>query len=58
MGTHARETSQPYRMNREELETLVVGLVDHRIAAVEERLAALERRQNGGVRDERNQRTV
>jgi|SRR6516162_8704762 hypothetical protein len=30
-------------MMREELETLVIGLCDHRLAAIEERVAALER---------------
>jgi hypothetical protein len=44
MSRAARETSVPSKMSREQLEALVVGLVDHRIATVEERLAALERR--------------
>jgi hypothetical protein len=47
MGSHLRETTAPYRMTREQLEALVSGLVDHRLAAVEERLSALERRTNG-----------
>ena len=39
-----RESSRPSQMTRERLEALVVGICDHRIAAVEERLAELERK--------------
>jgi hypothetical protein len=39
----SRETSVPSKMTREELGTLVIGLCDHRLAAIEERVAALER---------------
>jgi hypothetical protein len=53
MGSHIRETTAPSRMTREQLETLIVGQCDHRLAAIEERVAALERRS-----DERDQRTV
>jgi hypothetical protein len=44
MGTAKRETTVPSKMSREQLETLVVGLVDHRLAAMEARVAELERR--------------
>ena len=44
MSGHPRETTVPSKMSREALEALVVGLVDHRMAAIEERVSALERR--------------
>jgi hypothetical protein len=43
MGGYPQETNVPVKMTREELEALVTGLCDHRLAAIEERVAALER---------------
>jgi len=37
-------------MSRAELKALVIGLVDHRVAAIEERVAALERQTNNLAR--------
>jgi hypothetical protein len=36
-------TTVPAKMTREELQAFVLGFVDHRLAVIEERLAALER---------------
>ena len=44
------------KMSREALEALIVGLCDHRLAAIEERVAALERRTNMLARDPRRPR--
>jgi hypothetical protein len=43
MGSYPRETNVPSKMTREELQSLVVGLCEHRLAAIEERVAAQER---------------
>jgi hypothetical protein len=43
MGTHKGFTTIPAKMTRDELQTLVLGFVDHRLAVVEERVAELER---------------
>jgi hypothetical protein len=40
----SRETSVPSKMAREQLEVLIPGLCDHRLAAIEERVAELERK--------------
>jgi hypothetical protein len=42
MGRAQRESKAPSKMTREQLEALITGLCDHRLAAIEERLAALE----------------
>jgi hypothetical protein len=44
MSGHPRESKSPAQMSRKQLEDFIVGQVDHRIAAVEERLSVLERR--------------
>ena len=43
MGSHQRESKASSQMTRKQLEDYVVGVVDHRIATVEERVAELER---------------
>ena len=44
MGGPLRETTVPAKMSREALEALVIGLCDHHVAALEQRVAELERK--------------
>ena len=44
MGLHPREPTAPSKTPRAQLEAVITGYCDHRLAAIEERLAALERR--------------
>jgi hypothetical protein len=54
MGTKG-VTTVPSQMTREELQTFVLGFVDHRLAVIEERLSALERPKGDG--DQNDQRS-